>query len=282
MNKNFICINGNYKIKDEYIFKISNRAFQYGDAIFETMFASHNQVRFFSEHIERLVNSMKILKMKVPERFISNTDSLHREITKLLNKNMFYKGARIRLTVFRNSTGLYTPQSNEIEYVIEANKLDNTKYELNSKGLKIDIYDEILKPKNILSKLKTTNTLLYILAGISKKEKFLDEILLLNTEQNVIETLSSNIFYVNNNIIFTPPINEGCVNGIMRKNIIKIATENNMEISISKITKEDLLNANEIFLTNAISGIKWVSAFRTKRYYNKVSKILIDKLNNAN
>ena len=282
MNKNFICINGKYKIKDEYIFTISNRAFQYGDAIFETMFAAHNQVRFFSKHIERLIKSMRILKMKVPERFISNIDSLHKEITKLLNKNMFYKGARVRLTVFRNSTGLYTPQSNEIEYVIEASRLENTIYELNSKGLKIDIYDEILKPKYILSNLKTTNNLLYILAGISKKERFLDEILILNTENNIIESLSSNIFYVKNDIIYTPSIDEGCLNGIMRKNIIKIATENNIKIVISNITKEDILNANEVFLTNAISGNKWVSAFRTKRYYNKMSKKIIAELNNAN
>ena len=279
MKKQYISIDGKYVLKDEYIFNTKNRAFKYGDAIFETMFASYNKVHFFYDHIERLINSMKILKMEIPVKLTVDTIGFHNEIKKILNINKLYIGARVRITVFRKTGGLYSPENNEISYIIETQKIDNSKYNLNPQGLKIDIYEEILKPINILSNLKTTNTLLYILAGIKKQQLDLDDMLILNSKTNIIESISANIFLVQNKVIYTPPLSDGCINGILRKNIIKIVEKVGISINIKPIILEALSNADEIFLTNAVNGIIWVGAFRTRRYYNKISLKLVTELN---
>ncbi len=274
MNKQYINIDGIMKLQDNFTIKSSNRAFKYGDALFETMFSSANKIPLFNQHLERLVSSMEILKMEIPQKFSINKDSLFNEITRLLNKNKLHKGARIRITVFRNGEGLYTPDCNDVSYLIESSGMSNTKYELNTQGLHIDIFTDVPKPQNVFSNLKTTNTLLYILAGISKKEKQVDDILLLNDNYNIIEALSSNIFVVKDNQIYTPNLQDGCVNGIMRNHIIGIAKQNNISIKYKPIIIEDIKLADEIFLTNSISGIRWVGAFLNKRYYNNMSVLL--------
>jgi len=262
------------KLQDNFVIKSNNRAFKYGDALFETMFSFANRIPLFNQHIERLVNSMKTLKMEIPDKFNINKDSLFYEITRLLNKNKLHKGARVRITVFRTGEGLYTPEDNHVSYLIDASGIENTEYKLNTQGLRIDIFTEILKPQNIFSNLKTTNTLLYILAGIYKKEKRVDDVLLLNDNYNVIEALSSNIFIVKDNQIYTPSLEDGCVNGVMRNHIIYIAKQNKISIKHKPIIMEDIESAEEIFLSNSILGIRWVGGYLRKRYYNKISTLL--------
>lgn len=278
MNKQYVNIDGIMKLQDNFVIKSNNRAFKYGDALFETMFSSANKIPLFNRHIERLINSMKILKMEIPDKFTINKDSLFYEITRLLNKNKLHKGARVRITVYRTGEGLYTPENNNISYLIDASGIENTEYKYNTQGIKIDIFTEILKPQNIFSNLKTTNTLLYILAGIYKKEARVDDVLLLNDNYNVIEALSSNIFIVKDNQVYTPNLEDGCVNGIMRNHIIYIAKKNNISIKYKPLTLEDIESAEEIFLTNSISGIKWVGGYLKKRYYNKISSLLASYL----
>jgi len=133
-NKHFLSYNGNIIEEDELRIGADNRAFQYGDGIFETMYASGNKVQFFYDHLERLIKSMKILKMEVPVKFTVDTMGLQKDISKLLVKNKFYKGARVRMSVFRQSGGFYSPDSNETEYLIQCSILTNDKYQFNSKA----------------------------------------------------------------------------------------------------------------------------------------------------
>lgn len=274
---NYICFNGSFHKEDTPIFTAQNRAFKYGDALFETLHASGTIVQFFPEHTQRLAESMISLKMQVPKSF---DEVLLRNITKLLNKNKLYQGARVRITVFRNDGGLYTPTSNETSYLIEATKLENDQYVLNKKGIVIDLYPEIKQPKNIFANLKTTNALLYTMAGIYKTENNFDDCLLLNEDNNVIEAISSNIFYVKENSLFTPSLSEGCLRGIMREQIINIALSLGYTVfDDCTIKPDELLAADEIFLTNAVSGLKWVVAYKDRRYYNKVAKQFTQQLN---
>jgi branched-chain amino acid aminotransferase len=223
---------------------------------------------------------MNILKMNVPAKFSFDAFKLNDEIIRLSVKNKCFLGTRVRLSVFRNDGGLYTPENNEVSYVIEAIALKNTKFELNQVGLKVDIFEQYKKPVSKLSNLKTSNSLLYILAADYRKNYFFDEMLLLNENNFLIESISSNLFICKDEIIYTPSLSEGCISGVMRKKIIEISRKNNFEvINDCMLTEENLLQADEIFLTNAVTGIKWVGAFKKRRYFNRISKTLINLLN---
>ncbi|OFX54867.1 MAG: hypothetical protein A2046_07095 [Bacteroidetes bacterium GWA2_30_7] len=257
---------------------INNRSFRYGDGFFETIHVSKSNIHFFNYHFERIIDSAKKLKMKLPSYF--NEEYIKNDILKLLNKSKLYLGVRVRLNIFRKDGGFYSPESNNISYTIEAEKLPTYNYELNKKGLNVEIYNEIKKPISILSSIKSNNSLVYILASIYKTDNNFDDCLLLNEHNDIIEATSSNLFLVKNNVIYTNSTSSGCINGIMRNVIIELAISQNFVVFDDCIFKEpDLLEADEIFLTNTISGIKWVLSFKERRYFNKISKKLIEELN---
>jgi len=277
---NYISYNGQIIAANEFGITLNNRSFQYGDGLFETMHAVGSQVQFFYDHIERLVASMKILKMEVPVRFTIDTIGLQKEISKLLVKNKIFKGGRVRLTVFRRMGGLYSPTTSEVSYIVQVSPLEQTYYELNKKGYIIDVFDEIPKPVNILSGIKTTSSLFYVMAGLFRKEKNLDECLLINETGNIVEGISANIFLVKDNYIYTPPLRSGCLNGIMRKKVIELAKQEGFTVfNEVPIKLPDIMAADELFFTNAISGIRWVMGFKQRRYFNKITKVLSQKLN---
>ncbi len=254
----------------------NNRAFCYGDALFETIHANGTSLQFFSEHYNRLSEGMQTLRM---DHTIPGNDALEADLVRLLNKNHLYKGVRIRLSVFRNTGGFYSPQDNSVSYMAETIPLEHDHYTLNRKGLKTEVFKRLSKQADMLSNLKTANSLLYIHAGIFKSEQGLDDCFIINTEDRLIEAISSNLFIIKDKTLYTPPLDEGCVAGIMRGQIIRIAGNERIECMEVPVTEEDLLTADECFLTNAISGIRWVLAFRNKRFYNKTSRLLTALLN---
>ncbi len=278
-DKKQILYNGKYISEEQAEFYTENRAFLYGDSIFETMFVSTGKIHFFEEHMNRLIHGMKVLKYIIPDNFTVFKKKLEDEILQLMFKNKLFKSARVRLTVFRKSGGLYTPVTNEIEYIITASDPGNEKYLINNSGCLIDIYDEIKKPINKFSPYKTANSLIYSLAGVYKADHKLDDCLICNDRGNIIESISSNIFLVINKSLITPPIEDGCINGIIRKQIINFAKLYEIECTERSVQENDLLKADEIFLTNSINGIKWVVAYKEKRYFRKISNFFINKLN---
>ncbi|PLX02695.1 MAG: aminotransferase class IV [Marinilabiliales bacterium] len=269
-NKELIPVN-------QKIFSSKNRAFRYGDGLFETMRSAHHEVQLINQHTIRLLSSMRLLKMEIPFGF--NAAGIHQEIKRLLSVNKIFGAARIRLSVFRNDGGLYTPKSNTPSFLIECEPVQNEHFKINEKGLNVDIFTDHKKAKTVLSNIKSINCLPLILAGIYKKENQLDDVLICNTEGNIIEGLSSNLFIVKDDIIITPPLSDACVGGIMRNEIIQICKKEKLALLEQSITQEDILKSSEIFLTNAIKGIQWISAFRDKRYLNTIPKILVRKLN---
>lgn len=277
---NYICHNGKIIIDKELNIGHQNRSFHYGDGLFETMHASGNRVQFFYEHFDRLIKSMKILRMEIPVKFSVDTYGIQKEISKILVKNKLFKGARVRFTVFRQSGGFYAPQTNETEYLIECSAIESDKYELNSKGMLIDLYEEMQKPINLFSRIKSTSALFSVMAGIYKSENSLDECLIINTKGNIIEGISSNIFIVKEKLIITPSIREGCLPGIMRQKVIEIAKKQGFVVQDDAVVQiQDIMAADEIFFTNAVKGIQWAVGFKQRRYFNKISKLLTEELN---
>jgi branched-chain amino acid aminotransferase len=272
----YINFNGEILPADSILLTIANRAFKYGDGLFESMRLMKGKLKFPELHAERLQKGMKALKIDG----YSQADSwfLKEKVEELARRNKIKHG-RLRLTVYRDAEGLYTPTQNKMAYCLEIQPIDEPRYFLNERGLIMDVYTELLKPLNWLSNIKTCNSLLYVMAGIYKQQNKLDDVFLLNQNRFLCEAGSSNIFVLYQNHLYTPALSEGCVEGIMRQVVMKLAKDSNIPITEAQINPEILNQADEVFLTNATRGIQWVMGYGVKRYFNRISKTLMDELN---
>ena len=222
--KQFLNHNGHYFETDQPLLTVNNRAFCYGDSLFETLRFTNFKTQFLQDHLQRLFNGMTILKMHIPEQF---TETFFDEsISKLAKKNGITSDGRIKITIYRNQGGLYAPDDNTISYLMECSPLEENGYTLNFKGYTVDLYSDLKKSQSVLSSIKSGNSAIYVMAGIHKNINFLDECILMNEKGNITEAISSNIFAVKNGVLYTPPIADGCINGVMRKKIIEIAKVN--------------------------------------------------------
>jgi len=277
MSLEYINFNGSILPADQLIFRANNRGFRYGDGLFESMRFLKGKLKFPEMHIDRIQKGMKLLKFD--NCSLIDTWFIREKVEELLRRNKTGADARIRLTVFRDSDGLYSPVSNKYGYLLEIQKLEESQYVLNKKGFIIDVFDEIPKPVNALSNLKTCNAMIYVLAGIFKNQNALDEVLIMNQRGFLCESVSSNVFVVYDRKLYTPALNEGCIAGVMRQVVIRLAKENNIELVEAQINPDILNEADEVFLTNAAKGIQWVMGYNNKRYFNEVSRFLNEKLN---
>lgn len=274
MSQPYYCLNGQFIEKEKLSLGIS-RAFKFGDGLFETVRLVNGQAQNFSDHIERLTEGMKFLKLQFDENF---HQLIQLESEQLIRKNKQFKGGVLRIYVFRAGIGKYTPQSNQLEYLIETEELSENNYSLNDLGLRIELAESTLITPSKFTQLKSLNALPYVMASIEKEERLFDDLLLLNDDQQLVEATSSNIFLVKKYELLTPPISSGCLNGVMRKRILQIASSVGLNSKESTISVDDLLEADEVFLTNSISGIRWVGAFRKKRYFHNWAKKLVEKV----
>jgi branched-chain amino acid aminotransferase len=277
MVKQFINFNGSIISSDHQIFTVSNRGFRYGDGLFESMRYMNGQLKFPDLHIDRVLKGMKILKLE--NSFHLDSWFLREKVEELARRNKIGPDARFRLTVFRDSGGLYSPDSNKMAYVLESQSMVESQYTFNNKGLIIDVYDELTKPVNILSNLKTCNSLIYVLAGVFKNQHKLDEVMILNQHGFLCESISSNVFVVYDSKLYTPSLNEGCIGGVMRQVVMRLAIENGIELIEAQVNPDILNEADEVFITNAAKGIQWIMGYNSKRYFNEMSKFLSEKLN---
>ena len=256
----------------------SNRGFLYGDAIFETIKVLDNKVLFLEDHYFRLMASMRICRMEIPMNF--TMEFFEEQILKLTNSLEKSNSFRVRFSVFRNSDGFYTPISNEIEFIIVAIPSENSVYTIEKSNYEVELYKDFFIPKQLLSTLKTNNKMLQIAGSIFAKENDYDNCLVLNDEKNVVEALQSNLFMKTGNIVVTPPISDGCLNGIMRKQVIEILNKmEGIEIKETSISPFDLQKADELFLTNVITGIQPITKYRKKEFTVNFSNEIVAKLN---
>ena len=258
----------------------NNRGFLFGDAVFETLKIVNNKILFFEDHYFRLMSSMRIVRMEIPMNF--TLEFLENEILNLAKTNNCSDSARVRFTVCRNSGGFYLPETNEISYLINIKPLDKKLYTYSDSKYEVDLFKDFFITKQLLSSIKTTNKMVNITGSIFAKENGLENCLLLNDSKNVIEALNGNVFMIANNKLITPPISEGCLNGIMRKQIIQIAKKlDNLTFEEAIISPFDLQKADELFITNIISGVQPITQYRKKSFTSNFSKLFIEKLNES-
>ena len=271
--------NGNILNEADASLPMNNRGFNYGDAVFETIKVSHSKILFWEDHYFRLMASMRILRMEIPMSF--TLEFLENEILRLVEQNDQLKvSVRVKLIVFRDSEGLYTPNTNEVSFLISSKTLQNDFYELNDNEYRVDLYKDHYISPSLLSTIKSNNRLINVIGGIYANENGLQNCLLLNTDKYVVEALNSNIFLVKGQIVKTPPLTDGCIKGVMRKQIIEIIKlMPEYTIEEASISPFELQKADELFLTNIISGIQPITNYRKKQFTIDFSKNLLAKLN---
>ena len=271
-------INFNGLLQDNFAVTSSNRSFLYGDGIFETLKVVNGKILFSEDHYFRLMASMRIVRMKIPMDF--TLEFFENQVISLTNELNYSESARVRITVFRNDGGLYLPDQNTISYVIEATSLASKKYEIAQDNFEVDLFKDSYVSAQLLSTLKTTSKILNVTASIFAKENDLNTCLLLNDKKNVVEAIAGNLFMLTGNKLITPPISEGCLNGIMRKQIIKVMKDfPEIEFSEAIISPFDLQKADELFVTNVIQGIQPITKYRKKEFKTTFSAQLLDKIN---
>lgn len=256
--------------KGDKIFDASNRIMKYGDGLFETIKLVDGKLMFWDDHYERLSKGIKYLKMDTSEK---DEEFWKKEIDKILVKN-YYKHARLRVIVYRNAPGLYTPMGNRVGYLIEGTRFDKPDYNFIEDGVTLGLFEQDHKAMSPLNNLKTTSALLFVLAGSYKKEQGFGDVIILNAAGRVCETVSSNIFVVINDKIITPSLSEGCLDGVMRKQIIKAIKQKQLDFEERELTLDEVRSASEIFTTNTMSGVQGISEFEGKKMHNIYAKQL--------
>ena len=257
-----------------------NRAFLYGDAVFETVKIIDSKILFLEDHYFRLMASMRILRMEIPMNF--TLEYIEEQIMALVKNNDLEQSARARITVYRNDGGYYLPQNNTVSFLIHSVALENTLYSIQDKSYEVDLYKDFYVTKHLLSSVKTVDKIINITGSIYASENDLDNCLLLNDSKNIVEALQANIFMLMGNKLITPPVSEGCLNGIMRKQILALAKKmENIEVVEEPISPFDLQKADELFITNVIKGIQPITKYRKKEFTTDLAKKLLEKLNDS-
>ncbi|WP_298305599.1 aminotransferase class IV [Flavobacterium sp.] len=256
----------------------ANRGFLYGDGVFETLKIVNNKILFFEDHYFRLMASMRIVRMQIPNNF--TLEYLEEQVLNLAKANNCENSARVRLTVFRNDGGFYLPQTRTVSFLIQVSPLNETHYSFTDAMYEVDLYKDFYITKQLLSTIKTTNKMINITGSIFADENDLQNCLLLNNEKNVVEALNGNLFMLIGNQLITPSIEDGCLNGIMRKQVLQVARKiEDVEVLEQPISPFDLQKADELFITNVITGIQPISKYRKKEYKSDLSKVLLEKIN---
>lgn len=260
---NYINYNGKLIAGDTAIIGANNRGLRFGDGLFETIKYKNNQFQFLEEHLQRLWTGLEKLQFELPVSF--TRQFIREELLKLINKNK-HTHSRIRLTIVRGDGGLYDPENLSPDFIIQSWQLDDDFGKLNSNGLQLCIYKDALKSCDAFSNLKHNNFLPYTMAALFAKNNRCNDAIVLNQHERIADTSIANIFLIKNKTISTPALSEGCIAGTMRACLIDKLAAIGFIVEEKEITIADVENADEVFLSNAMTPIKWVAALENKQY----------------
>ena len=274
-----INLNGKIVKEEEAKLSVLNRGFAYGDSVFETIRVISGKIMFWEDHYFRLMASMRIMRMEIPANF--SPEFLEEEIKNIIEaKDLTTSPCRVRFAVYRKQGGYYTPATREVGYVLTAEKLENSFYLFNEDPYEIELFKDHYVNSGLLSTIKSNNRAVNVLGSIYAKENDYANCLLLNEKKSVVEALNGNIFLVSGSIIKTPPITDGALNGIIRKQLIGIIKKTEeYTLEETSISPFELQKADELFITNVAVGIQSISKYRKKEYERKIAKDLLSKLN---
>lgn len=261
-----ICIDGQF-LSPETADISSNRGFLYGDGFFESMRIREKIIAFEEYHQQRFLKSLTLLGFTNTEDLTNMFDDVY----KLIDQLKIIDNGRIRASIYRKSSGLYTPADNKFGYIITGSSLEND-YQLNEKGLTIDFYNEQFKMPGKYSEIKSLSSQLYVMAAMYAQKHHLDEVIICNHLSNGIEGNTSNIFIAKNGIIQTSPLSEGAVDGVFRRQLIDKLHRHTIKLEELPLTREIITNADEIWFCNAVRGLRWVEKLSNGTYTNTIAQ----------
>ena len=274
-----INLDGNLVKEENAKLSVLNRGFTYGDSVFETIRVISGKIMFWEDHYFRLMASMRIMRMEIPSSF--SPEFLENEIKDIIEANeLTTSPARIKFSVYRLQGGYYTPATREIGYVISTEAMENSFYLFNDENYEVELFKDHYVNSGLLSSIKSNNRAVNVLGSIYAQENDYNNCLLLNENKAVVEALNGNVFLIKDKNIKTPPISDGALNGIIRKQLVDIIKKtDDYTLEESSISPFELQKADEIFITNVAVGIQPISKYRKKSFENKIAKELLSKLN---
>ena len=268
---NYINDNGKLTKKENWQLSPDNRSFRYGDGCFETMHLFDGKIVLEAYHFERLFASLETLKFIKPRSFTAQ--KIADDILEVASKNK-HKHARVRLTIYRDDGGLYDDVNHTPNYLIQTWALNNSINQLIENGLIVDFYLEARKACDTFSSIKSNNFLCYAMGALWARQQKLNDCMLLNSFDKVADATIANVFTVKDGTICTPPLADGAINGVMRRHILKCIRDEGMPYKEMSLTTDDVLQASEVFFTNAIYGIRWVKQVGKSNFQKQVSAFL--------
>ncbi len=261
---------GTWESTGNPVLRFSNRSFLYGDGLFESMLWKDNRLHFPEEHLARLKKGMLLFDMKIPEFF--NARWLAENSKALIEKNAITGMARVRLNIYREGGGVYTPEGQQAHYVLSGYAI---KGDYSSPVRNMGVYSSAFKPKCELSNYKTASSAVYVLAGLFARKIGLDDAFILNTDGNITDAVSSNVFIIMEDTLITPPLSDGCLDGVMRKFVLANCCHAGLKGMEKSISVSMVKEADELFLTNAVARIRSVLQFDEKKFSTAATGRLI-------
>ncbi|GAB4091191.1 aminotransferase class IV [Flaviaesturariibacter terrae] len=262
-----ICHNGRFVDASAPVLPGDNPAFKWGEGLFETMRMTQGQIPLARRHWARLEEGLTRLGMNDAALQPAVLENL---LGELALRNKCQERARLRLQVYREGAGL--------GFVAEAAPLDGADAGWNERGWQIEVFADARIAADAFSSLKRSNYLPYVLAARRAADLGIDECFLVNAWGNVCDGARTNLFVVTNGQLRTPPLSEGPIDGVLRRQLLELRAQEGEPVEEVPLTMEDLLAADEIFLTNALRGIRWVGRFRQRNYGCAVSRDLYARL----
>jgi aminodeoxychorismate lyase len=271
----FLNFNGAVLPVGQSILTADNRGFRYGDGLFETMLAGEGRIRLWPYHFERLLSGMRMLRFEATSKF---TTAIEQQILELCAVNGDGGHSRVRLTVFRGDGSLTNTIDTFPHYIIQSSPWPAGPTGWSAEGLVIDIFADGHKACDAYATLKSNNYLLYSLAAMDGQERGLDDCLVLNSHGRLADSTIANLFYIKGHRFYTPPLSEGCVAGVMRRYLLEALPRAGYSVQEQPVSPEELSGADEVFLTNALRGIRWVRSFRGITYGNRLAAAVHEQI----
>lgn len=247
------------------------RAWSYGDALFESIRVFEDHMPLLSKHWARLEKGLRLMGYEVPNHWSAGFWAT--EIKRVAPSN-----ARVRLTVWRAPGGLYRPEDNTPQFLITAQALESNRYEWHSAGLQLGFCTSVRLPVDAFSGLKSLNAARYVAAAREAQQKQWDEGIVLNAYHRVCEATSSNVCWFENGTLCTPPLTDGPVTGTLRELLFSLTFDLGFKMLEKEASMETILSAEELFLCNAIRGIQWVEKCEGKVYPNTKTRAVFEAL----
>jgi branched-chain amino acid aminotransferase len=266
----YININGKIQNEQTAIITANSRAFRYGDGIFETIKLQQSVLVFGNEHFARLWRGMQLFQFDIPKHF--SPEKLQEQIMTLATKNGHQHAARVRLTIFRGDGGLYDAKNHTPNYVIQTWQLPEGNGHWNSNGLVLGFFTDALKVCDHFSNCKHNNYLPYLMGALHAKKQLWNDAIITNCRSQICDTTIANIFIVKDDIIYTPPLADGCVAGIMRQELLQFLKSNGYNVLEQSLSTTDVMAANEVFLTNSMYNIRWVKSIGDAVFSNTITQ----------